>query len=246
METENKKYVLTGETMEHNGHTLHRIKAVKDFTYFKFFHVHAGDNGGWVESEYNLSQEGECWIGKNAKVYEDAKVKDNAIIRDHAEVYGRAVVCDYARITNQAKVYGYSEVRCSSVVSDHAEVYGNAIVDNYARIECNAKVSGYAFVTGMLFHNVIVCGDARVTDDAIISEDAIIERDGDYLAFRNTFSSGRTFVWTRSNNKWSAGCFYGTDEELLAKAKTEGEKKYQGYKAYVDLKNRILEVEKME
>ena len=43
-----KKYELTDETMEWEGHTLHRIKALRDFNYVK-----AGDLGGWVESEDN-------------------------------------------------------------------------------------------------------------------------------------------------------------------------------------------------
>ena len=46
-----KKYELTDETMEWEGHTLHRIKALRDFN-----DVKAGDLGGWVESEDNLSQ----------------------------------------------------------------------------------------------------------------------------------------------------------------------------------------------
>ena len=39
------------------GRTLHRIHALKSFG-----NVKKGDLGGWVESEENLSQEGECWI----------------------------------------------------------------------------------------------------------------------------------------------------------------------------------------
>lgn len=51
-----KKYELTNETIEFNGHILHRIKALKDFAYKKF---KKGDLGGFIESENNLSQEGE-------------------------------------------------------------------------------------------------------------------------------------------------------------------------------------------
>ena len=43
METK-KKYELTNKTIEFNGITLHRIKALKDFS-----NVKAGDFGGWVE-----------------------------------------------------------------------------------------------------------------------------------------------------------------------------------------------------
>ena len=52
-----RKYELTDETIQINGKTLHRIKALKDFG-----DVKKGDIGGYVENEWNLSQDGECWI----------------------------------------------------------------------------------------------------------------------------------------------------------------------------------------
>ena len=45
------KYELTTETLQFAGHILHRIKALKDFRSVK-----AGELGGWIESEENLSQ----------------------------------------------------------------------------------------------------------------------------------------------------------------------------------------------
>ena len=47
-----KKYELTTETLQFAGRTLHRIKAVKDFDSIK-----AGELGGWIEDENNLSQD---------------------------------------------------------------------------------------------------------------------------------------------------------------------------------------------
>ena len=67
-----KKYELTDETMEWEGHTLHRIKALRDFN-----DVKAGDLGGWVESEDNLSQYEKCWLCDNARIYD---TKDYCII----------------------------------------------------------------------------------------------------------------------------------------------------------------------
>ena len=82
-----KKYELTDETMEWEGHILHRIKALRDFNYVK-----AGDLGGWVESEDNLSQYEKCWF------YGDAIVCGDAIVYGDAIVCGNAIVCDNARI----------------------------------------------------------------------------------------------------------------------------------------------------
>lgn len=48
-----KKYKLTNETIVHFGFTLYRIEALMDFS-----DVKAGDKGGFVQSENNLSQLG--------------------------------------------------------------------------------------------------------------------------------------------------------------------------------------------
>ena len=59
--TNEKKYELTNETIMFNGHKLYRIVAIKWFN-----DVCCGDLGGFVESENNLSQQGNCWIYGNA------------------------------------------------------------------------------------------------------------------------------------------------------------------------------------
>ena len=71
-----KKYRFTDETKTVAGHTLHRVLAIKDFG-----DVHADDLGGWIESESNLSQEGNCWIYENVCVYGDVNVSGNALVR---------------------------------------------------------------------------------------------------------------------------------------------------------------------
>ena len=68
-----KKYELTDETIEVYGTALHRIKALKDFG-----NVKKGELGGYVESEHNLSQEGNCWVCGNAKVCGNAEVYGDA------------------------------------------------------------------------------------------------------------------------------------------------------------------------
>lgn len=70
-----KKYKLTDETTDVLGITLHRVKALKDFD-----DVKKGELGGYVESERNLSQAGNCWVYGNAKVCDNAKVCGDAMI----------------------------------------------------------------------------------------------------------------------------------------------------------------------
>ena len=56
-----KKYEFTGETLEHEGRTLKRIRRLSD-----------GKLGGWIESEDNLSHYGGAWVCGEAKGCGDA------------------------------------------------------------------------------------------------------------------------------------------------------------------------------
>jgi len=69
----NRKYELTDETKEVFGKTLHRIRALKAFG-----DVEAGELGGWIEREENLSQEGLCWVSDDGQVYGNGRVSGDA------------------------------------------------------------------------------------------------------------------------------------------------------------------------
>lgn len=231
-----KKYKLTKENISYCGRTLYRIEALKDFA-----NVKKGDKGGYVESEENLSQEGNCWISNNAKVY------DSAVVYNNAEVYDNAQVCDNAKVYDSAKVYDNAEV------CDYARVYDNAIVYGKALVYDNTKVFGKAEVCG----NVVVCDKVKVFDDAFVYDNAIvcgnaqvcgtaeIKNNSDYIIFKNWWSSGRHFTWTRSNNMWKVGCFYGTGEELIKKAYKDSELSGREYERIVNYVESILQDNKV-
>ena len=205
-----KKYKLTEETIIVNGKTLYRIKSLKDFG-----NVKKGDKGGFVEKEENLSQSGNCWVYDNAKVYNNAKVFDYADIYGNAEIFGNAIVSGNARVYGNAKVYHYA------MVYDNAEVCDNAIISGNAEVYHDAAVYGNARVFG----NAEICGKAEIANDL------------DYIVFKNWWSSGRYFTWTRSNNMWKVGCFYGTSNELIEKAyrdSNESGKEYERVVKYVE------------
>ena len=88
-----KKYILTDETKVFNGHILHRIQALKSFG-----NVNENNLGGWIQSEKNLSQEGNCWISNNAKVYGNARIEDEAMVYGDAQVFGESLVYDTAKV----------------------------------------------------------------------------------------------------------------------------------------------------
>ena len=97
----------------------------------------------------------------------------------------------------------------------------------FVESEENLSHDGNCWVCG----NANVCGDAKVTNNR------------DYIVFKNWWSSGRYFTWTRSNNKWSVGCFYGTGEELIAKAYKDSElsgREYERIVRYVEAINKPI------
>ena len=211
-----KKYKLTDETIEVKGKTLYRIEALKDFGEIK-----KGDKGGFIESENNLEHEGDAWVSDDACVYDNARVSGYAQVCDNARVFGDAWLYDSTRVYGNVRVFGNARVCANARVSGNAHVYGEALV------------YGSACVCG----NACVCGSTNVCGDAEISTDA------DYIVFKNWWSSGRYFTWTRSNNMWSVGCFYGTGEELVKKAYKDSSKSGRQYERIVKYVEETLKEE---
>lgn len=94
-ETGGAKYALTDKTMVVGGRTLHHIKSLVDIP---SRHVSAGDFGGWVESEKNLSQDGDCWIGCYAAVMGEAKVCGDAWVYGDVDICGDVCLSGSARV----------------------------------------------------------------------------------------------------------------------------------------------------
>ena len=223
-----KKYKLTEETINVDGRTLYRIEAL---TYFG--DVKQGDKGGFIENENNLTQYGKCWVYDNAEVSGYAMVHNNATVSGNAKVSGNAIIHEDAKVYGDAKVSGNAAVFGDTEIYDKAEVYGDTMVYENAKIYGNAKVSGSAAVFG----DAEVCGKAEVCDKAIICGNAIVANDSDYIVFKNWWSSGRYFTWTKSNNMWKVGCFYGSGKQLINKAYMDSElsgNEYERVVRYVD------------
>lgn len=226
-----KKYKLTDECIKLNDRKLYRIEAIRNFGY-----VTKGQKGGFIESESNLSHDGNAWVFGDAKVFGNAHVCGNAWVSDNAKVSGDAWV------SSNAKVFGNACVFCNVYVIDNAKVFGNAWVYGNARIYGNAKVYGDAVVYGdsKVYGDSNVSGDSKVFGCAYISGNAYVCEDDDYIVFKNWWSSRRYFTWTRSNNMWRVGCFYGTGEELIKKAYADSENSGAEYERVVKYVESIL------
>ena len=103
-----KKFELTTEFITNMfGKKLFRIKALVEFG-----NVKAGELGGYVEKEENVSQDGNAWVSGDAEVSGDARVSGNAEVSGNAWVSGNARVSSDA---DYALVQGFgTEFRCTT------------------------------------------------------------------------------------------------------------------------------------
>ncbi len=144
----NKKYVLQkNKSITILGKKLFRIKALISIP-SSLPPVEIGDEGGYVESEKNLSFENRAWIHDDAKVFGSAVIYGDAHVSDNALVYDNATIDDTGRAENNAKVYGDASVYGNGWVLENAEVYGRAQVYDNARIFGKAKIYDFGTVNG--------------------------------------------------------------------------------------------------
>lgn len=133
-----KYELLKNNFIEYKGRKLYRIRALKSFSDIK-----CGDIGGYVENGKNLSQNGNCWIYNNAKVYDDGRVFDNAIIKNNAEVFDNASVLDNAIIQDNAICYDNSVIYRNAVCGTDTKVYGHGVIyeGTYLNININSDIN---------------------------------------------------------------------------------------------------------
>ena len=221
---DNKKFKMTDETITaENGRTLHRIVALKDFG-----NVHNGDKGGFIERESNLSQEGNCWVYGDAKVFEYSNVEDNAIVRgQHAEVFGHTKVRGNAIVEGNAVIAGrLVDIR------DNAKIAGRVLISGWASISGSTIIKGFdnkqnktigerktkndiAISNGIVIMNSSIC-DSCIFDNVTIKDDSSI---------KNSYVSGDVVIdnHTRIRNADLHGDFV-----VGANAYIQGENYYVG------------------
>ena len=212
MKTIDKKYELTDEVRYRDGTKVFRIRALRDFG-----DVKAGDLGGFIEKEETLSHDGDAWVGDNAVVKGNVKVRFEAVIKDNACVDGDAWVGDNVIIKDNA------------TVKDTAHVCGNAIIKNNAIVYDGARIKDDA----------IVCGNAIVDGYAVIGNKALVSSKEDYAVISGFGSQHRTTTFFRLQDGGigvCCGCFSGTIEEFRTKVHEthDGTKYEKEYLAIAD------------
>lgn len=144
----NRKYELTNITMEFAGRTLYRIRALKDFS-----DVKAGELGGWVSNEYNLSQYGNCWIYDNAKAM------------DRSRMYGDSAMYDYSKMYNYSAMY------------DSSEMYGNSAMHNNSEMHDNSKMfnNSKKYDDSIMFGNSVMLDYSSMYGDSAMYGDSMLK-----------------------------------------------------------------------
>lgn len=209
-----KKYELTEETITlFKEYMLYSIKALRDFGGIK-----AGDLGGYIEKESNLSHNGDAWLYEDAMVYGDAHVYGNARVHGEAEVNGEA------RIYGEAEVFGNAHVYGDVTVHGNAHVCDNAEVDEIAQVCGEAMVYGNALVRGnaLVFGNAEVYGNAAIGGNVWVDGDARIQSNDDLCTF-GYFGSSNFHTTAFKIEGGGIGvknkCFQGTLDEFRNKVK---------------------------
>ena len=249
----NNKYRLIPEDCKINyGRKLYRIEALKDFGVVK-----AGELGGYIESENNLSFDGEAWVCENAEVFDDARICNDALINGNARIYGNAIVSNKAAVGGNALIYGNALICDEACVYDKAYVYGNVLVCNNAIIRGNAVVSGNARIcndaliceNARVYGNVMIRGNATIYSNAVLGDNVIIEKDTDWftvgpIGSRNGFT---TFALNKDKSIYVfCGYFHGNIDEFekAVEETHKGTKYEEEYKLAIALaKKKITTVE---
>ena len=104
MKRENSlKYEITD--MQHPAcKNLYRIRALIDIG----TDVKAGDLGGYVESAYNLSQYGDCWL------YDDSRMFDHSRMRGNSQMHDHSLMLDYSIMLDNSRMHDNSWMKCIS------------------------------------------------------------------------------------------------------------------------------------
>lgn len=147
-----QKYAFTGEykAIAHprwaeREVTLYQIQALRDIPEHN---VLAGDIGGWIESENNLSQFGSAWVAENGAVFDGAVCMIDALVTGNARQYGFCVSRGKATLDGYAQQCGTSQISGNSYIGGSVTVTGNAYVWGEYRnegdgVQLNTGTHGY-------------------------------------------------------------------------------------------------------
>lgn len=204
---------------------LYRIQALKTFTKSGGYNpiTHVGELGGYVETEDNLSQEGNCWIFGDAKVKDGGKVIDDAIIFDKAMVSNNSIIRGNSVVRDRCFVTYRSDIFDSTLVGD-VTVSGQSSIHSRAFLYGEIEVYKSVISTHVNLAGRITIKQSRITAPFELSGDYKLNFDvsdpHSVIGYNIGMPRGRLFtikniVASKVEDKWSTGDFVGTGAELI-------------------------------
>ena len=216
-------------TIIYNGRILHRIRALKDFD-----DVKTGDIGGYVQTEDNLSQYGNCWIYDNAKCMDKAKCTDDSKMYDNSRMYNNSKMCDYSRMfgnsemCDNSRMCDYSRMCDNSRMCDDSRMFDNSIMYNNSTMCDDSRMFGYSSLHG----------NAEVYDNAVLKNNnklyGVINKPFKKIFQHQCEKRFLTAILTEENEiLYSIGCQIGiTKEEFIDRIYNDCEIKGNGLIEY--------------
>ena len=151
-----KKYeMLKDQSIEYEGRKLYRIRALVDFKCSDgdvdsegriVYHrqIKAGDLGGYIEKESNLSHDinGEygSWVGDDAKVMDNAVVSDSGVVLGNSIVKDNATVSGYGELSGNGLAYGNAKIK--GILMKKVIVGGNSEIADTCCIDGDIEFNG--------------------------------------------------------------------------------------------------------
>lgn len=149
---------------------LHRIRALRDIG----DKVKAGDLGGFVESDSNLSTE----LEDSSWIFDDAIACGEASVDMGSRLFEKAIACGYAYVSQQstmsgesraedyayirgANLCGHARASANSMILDSPDTHKAPVLSEHCVVY--GKVSGDIHVMG----NTIILGNEKVSNDSL-------------------------------------------------------------------------------
>ena len=163
----NQKYEITD--IAHGEYPfLHRIRALRDIG----DKVKAGDLGGFVECEANLSfeQGDDAWIFDDAIACEDAHVDKGSRLFGDTVVYGNALISQGSSLSDHARAEDCAYIRGAELCG-HARASGNGMVldsPNTGKapiLSENCVIYGTVLGDVHIEGNVVVLGNEKIANE---------------------------------------------------------------------------------
>ena len=134
--------------------------------------VKAGDLGGFVESESNLSFE----PGDDAWIFDDAIACNDAYVDKGSYLRGNAIACNHAYVSRGALLAGHARAEDDAyirgaILTDHARASGFAV------IVYNQDTGGVPMLSGQSAVYGRVSGDVRLTGSVLVISGEEIQND---------------------------------------------------------------------